>query len=94
MLSVGDTITVPQIACLLVPIYYIAQNTYSLLFFFKVDKQELRINTISQSLCENVDGSKYSHGALELACQADVCKPSHEINQELPNICLHCTKLE
>ena len=52
------------------------------------------MNSTSQFLCENVDGSRYSHGAVELACRADVCKLSDGINQELPKICLHCTKLD
>ena len=35
------------------------------------------MNLISQFVCENVDGSICSHGVLELACQADVCKRPH-----------------
>ena len=53
-----------------------------------------KLNSASQLWCEIVDGSKYSHGAVELACRADVCKPSNEIIWELPNICLHCKKMD
>ena len=59
--------------------------------FFNVPHEN--IDLTSRFSCENVEASTYSHGPIELACQADdVCKANPtQMNQELLNICLPCT---